>query len=344
MTRKNLIFIYPKRFTFIETEIKLLHNDFKLISLDQRWNSKWLLPFNLIYQFFFLLFNIFRADCILVSFAGYWSLLPAIFGKLFKKNLFIILHGTDCVKFFDINYGNLRSPITSFFIKHSLKLSKLLLPVSESLMFTKNTYYNEKSIELGVMHHFPDIQTPYKVVPNGLLLDDWNRIPGIERSPDSFVTVMNEKQIQRKGLDLIIEVAKLKPDCSFYCAGLDIKNKTIPKNIFFLGRLSPKELKRLYSRSQFYLQLSNFEGFGVAICEAMLCECIPIVSDVNFLPEIIGDSGFVLEKRNKKLLVELINDALNSDITSLEKNSRSRIVNNFSSDKRREMLNNILLD
>ena len=84
--------------------------------------------------------------------------------------------------------------------------------------------------------------------------------------------------------------------------------------------------------------MSNFEGFGVAICEAMLCECVPIVSDVNFLPEIIGNSGFVLRKRDKKMLIGLLEEAMSSKIEELSKLSKQRIKQEFSLKKRKEML------
>ena len=96
--------------------------------------------------------------------------------------------------------------------------------------------------------------------------------------------------------------------CTFYFVGTNrfYSQDNLPENIIFLGRLSPYDLNNYYNKTKFYLQLSNFEGFGVVICEAMLCECIPIVSNVNFLPEIIGNSGFILNKRNKTMLVDLI--------------------------------------
>ena len=70
----------------------------------------------------------------------------------------------------------------------------------------------------------------------------------------------------------------------------------------------------------------------------MLCECIPIVSNVNFLPQIIGKSGFVLKKRSNLLLTKIINLALNSDLEILMKKARKRIVSNFSSEIRKKRL------
>ncbi|MBT6699431.1 MAG: glycosyltransferase, partial [Flavobacteriales bacterium] len=109
-----------------------------------------------------------------------------------------------------------------------------------------------------------------------------------------------------------------------------------------LGRLTPSELRDLYSKTQFYLQLSNFEGFGVAICEAMLCYCVPIVSDVNFLPNIVGDTGFILRKREEIMLEKVIKNALNDNLQLLGKKAKNRIETQFPVSKRRDRLANVL--
>ena len=343
MSKKNLIFIYPKLYTFIQTEIKLLSDEFNLISINQNWERKILLPFNLIRQVIFLVINIRKVDTILISFGGYWSFFPALFSNLLGKKVAIVMHGTDCVSFPEIEYGNLRNPILSYVTKKSLHWASIILPVSESLVYTENNYYSSKTLKFGYNYHLSNIKTPYKVIHNGLNILDWVRDNEIIRSKTSFVTVLGEGKIKIKGVDLIIEVASRFPNSIFYLAGIEnVKGYNIPKNIICKGRLTPEELKVLFNQSQFYLQLSNTEGFGVALCEAMLCECIPLVSDVNFLPNIIGDSGFVLNKRNSDMLVDLINMALNSDIIHLEQKARKRIKDNFSVNKRKKMLLSVL--
>lgn len=343
MSKKNLIFIYPKLYTFIQTEIKLLSDEFNLISINQNWERKILLPFNLIRQVIFLVINIRKVDTILISFGGYWSFFPALFSDLLGKKVAIVMHGTDCVSFPEIEYGNLRNPILSFVTKKSLQWASIILPVSESLVYTENNYYSSKTLKFGYNYHLSNIKTPYKVIHNGLNILDWVRDNEIIRNKTSFVTVLGEGKIKIKGVDLIIEVASRFPDSIFYLAGIEnVKGYNIPKNIICKGRLTPEELKVLFNQSQFYLQLSNTEGFGVALCEAMLCECIPLVSDVNFLPTIVGDSGFVLKKRNSDMLVDLINMALNSDIIHLEQKARKRIKDNFPVNKRKKMLLSVL--
>ena len=345
MSKKNLIFIYPKLYTFIQTEIKLLSDEFNLISINQNWERKILLPFNLIRQVIFLVINIRKVDTILISFGGYWSFFPALFSNLLGKKVAIVMHGTDCVSFPEIEYGNLRNPILSFVTKKSLQWASIILPVSESLVYTENNYYSSKTLKFGYNYHLSNIKTPYKVIHNGLNILDWVRDNEIIRSKTSFVTVLGEGKIKIKGVDLIIEVASRFPNSIFYLAGIEnVKGYNIPKNIICKGRLTPEELKVLFNQSQFYLQLSNTEGFGVALCEAMLCECIPLVSDVNFLPTIVGDSGFVLKKRNSEMLFDLINLAINSKTVIFEGRARKRIKDNFSVNKRKRMLLSVLIN
>jgi glycosyltransferase involved in cell wall biosynthesis len=71
------------------------------------------------------------------------------------------------------------------------------------------------------------------------------------------------------------------------------------------GKIEYHKLVELYNRHEFYLQLSVAEGFPNTLCEAMLCGCIPIGSNVFSIPKIIGDTGFVLKHRNMDELKRL---------------------------------------
>lgn len=337
--KKKLLFIYPQLYTFVKTDLELLSDKFQIISFNQKWSSKYLLPFNLIVQFFYLLFNLVKVDTILISFGGYHSLLPALFGKIFNKKIFIIVHGTDCVSFPEINYGNLRNPIMRFFISNTYNLVDKILPVSKSLVYTKNTYYAKTPIEFGYSYHLKDITTPYKVIHNAVDHSFWCKDKNTLKDNTTFISVLSNGKEHIKGIDLLCEVTSSFPNCKFFLAGIDsIDSLEIPKNVICLGRLNPKQLREYYSKSRFYLQLSNTEGFGVSLCEAMLCECIPIVSSVNMLPEIVGDTGFILEARDSSMLSGLINDAISCNFDLLSKKARSKIKDNYYMQKRKSSL------
>ena len=54
-------------------------------------------------------------------------------------------------------------------------------------------------------------------------------------------------------------------------------------------------LRKYFSTSQFYIQASRLEGLPNALCEAMLCECIPIGNSVFGIPSAIGNTGMLFE-------------------------------------------------
>lgn len=340
MDEKKLIFVAPSKSSFIKNDIKILSEKYKVIENIYNWRIKSKTPFLMISQFFFLIKHGFSADTIVISFGGYWAFFPSLFGKVFQKKVLIIVHGTDCVAFEEIEYGVLRKPILKKFISASYKMADMLLPVSESLVKTENTYFSNKPVMLGYSHHIRNIKTPFTVIPNGISISDWNIELDNSRDENSFVTVLSPGQFVRKGGNLIFDIAEKFPQATFYFAGIDSPVGYEPSNnIHFLGCLSQIQLAKIYRQSGFYLQLSNFEGFGVALCEAMLCGCIPIGSNVNKIPEIIGDTGFILKKRDSELLKYLMSQAMGvANKEELRLKARKRIINNFSLEARKEKI------
>jgi glycosyltransferase involved in cell wall biosynthesis len=83
------------------------------------------------------------------------------------------------------------------------------------------------------------------------------------------------------------------------------------------------------------------EGFPSAPCEAMLCECIPIVSHVGAMPEIVGRSGFILNKKDVNELIALVNKALLADKLTLAKAARQQIIQHYSSPNRLRLIDTI---
>jgi|AntRauTorckE6833_2_1112554.scaffolds.fasta_scaffold10623_2 glycosyltransferase involved in cell wall biosynthesis len=338
--KEKIIFIAPSRSSFIVNDIKILSEKYEVIENIYNWKNKPMTPLLMIQQLFFLLRYGFSVDTIMISFGGYWAYFPSMFGAIFQKKVLIIVHGTDCAAFEEIQYGVLRKPILKKIISASFKMADMLLPVSESLVNTENTYFKDEPIKLGYNHHLKNIQTPHTVIPNGISISQWNINLDGAREKNSFITVLSPGQLRTKGINLILDIADKFPQATFYFAGIDNPfNYEVPSNTCFLGRLSQKKLENLYNQTEYYLQLSNFEGFGIALCEAMLCGCIPIGSNVNKIPEIIGDTGFILEKRDPELLITLLGEAM-SEKYKREKGekARKRIMDNFSLESRKQKI------
>lgn len=341
MTEKSkIIMVTPFQNSFIKKDFEILSSQYEVLEIKHPWHKKYFTPLLFIVQLLEILLKIHRAKAIVIEFGGYWAVLPSFFGKLFRIPVYIILHGADCAKLPSVNYGSLRKKLMSSACKTSYKFASLLLPVSESLMYTKNDY-NSQDIYQGVKHHLPKINTPFRVIHNGLDLDFWTPSKDIVKDSYRCIAVFSSSQFLLKGGDLILNLAKKFSNYNFYIAGMTAPTSynEIPSNLNFLGRISKKELRDEYRKAQFHFQLSMFEGFGLALCEAMLCECIPIGSSVNMIPEIIDDTGFILHKKDEHKLVSIVENALLlNNKKELGLKARKRIYENYSFEKRKQLL------
>lgn len=341
MGKPRLLMVIPAMHSFIQQDIDLLADSYSISINTYDWTKKTLAPFYLLAQAFTLLIQVPRTAVILVQFGGYWSLIPSLYGKIFKKKVYIVLHGTDCASIPALNYGSLRIPFLKWFCKKSYELATKLLPVSDSLIETTNKFIDwEKPLANGLKHHFPKLSTPIQVIPNGFEVDFWVPNEANRTEVITFLTVMSTAQFILKGGDLIVELAAEKPDFHFRFVGLDCPvGLHVPSNVSFLGRLGREQLKKEYQAANYYLQLSSYEGFGCSLCEAMLCGCIPIVSEVNALPQIVGVTGITVPFRrmsNLRLSVQIIHSL--SKGKNINLTSRERIKELFPLAKRRELL------
>lgn len=344
--KMKLLFIAPQLNGFIKNDLSLLEPRFDITTSVYNWYNKFLVPYNLAKQFFFLILFCRKFDRIMIHFGGYWSLLPVLFGKIVKIPTYVVLHGTDSASIPSIQYGSIRKFFPRMFCRWTYHHASILLPVSDSLIETENNYSNDSRSLQGIRNYFPDININYQVIHNGLDIDFWKPMES-KRKPHAFISVFTIHQFNLKGGDLIIEIARERKDLSFILVGISEKEanrriSNIPSNVHFKGIVNKKELRSLFSSCKMHLQLSLFEGFGLALCEAMLCECVPIGSSVNMIPEIIGESGFILKNKDKTQLLNIIDQRINYNLDKLGQMARKRIMNNYSNDIRKKNLLKIL--
>jgi len=330
---------YPVYISFVKNDESLLKNYFDVISFH--FNQKTLnLPVYFFKHFISLLRHIGSTQIYVSFFAGYSSFLPAIFAKLSNRPHLIILGGTDCVSFPEMDYGNFRKKFLGFCTRYSIKHASHLAPVDASLRYADYKYLPDGPRKQGYIVYCNNPETPFTVVNIGY---DYNRFYCKEaKVAKSFLTVgqMNKANFTRKGIDLIFYIAYLHADCTFTIVGDSpgMNYGTVPPNVTILPFVPYEELRSIYASHQFYLQLSVMEGFPSAPCEAMLCECVPIVSSVGALPQIVGDTGFVLEAKNPEKLELIVQAALKCNVNLLGKAARDRIIEKFPLETRNKLI------
>lgn len=331
--KENILIVYVFKSSFVKRDISILENEYTVFK-KQFNNNKLLLPLTLLKQFFQLL-GIRKYKVVVSQSSGYHSFLPVLFGKLFNVPVIIIAIGNESIKIPEINYGAQRKKVFAWIVNFSFKNASLILPVHKSLEISNYSYTPIKYKQQGIRAFNPNISTRIIEMVNGYDTEKWKNL-GLTRPTHSFLTVSAEIDTTRyfiKGIDLICEAAKLFPNYSFTIVGHLTIEKDFPSNITLINRLNQIELLKVYNQHSYYLQLSMSEGFPNALCEAMLCGCIPIGSKVAGIPDIIGENGIILNEKKTDEFTTILK-TLNNYNFEAEK-IRNQIVTNYPLNKRK---------
>ncbi|HYH99214.1 glycosyltransferase [Hyalangium sp.] len=117
-------------------------------------------------------------------------------------------------------------------------------------------------------------------------------------------------------LALHAELVRLRPQArllivggyepgSRYFKSLQRTAKTLP-GVHFLGRLSHSELVAAYRSAQVFVSMSEHEGFGVPLIEAMAAEVPVLAFGAAAVPETLGGAGIAFDRKHFSFLAELV--------------------------------------
>ncbi len=321
---KVLVVYYGNKTTFIQRDIDILskHFDVDEISIKKAKDV------------FTLAKKIKNSDIVFIWFAGKHAGISVFLAKLFRKKSIVVVGGYDAAKVPEINYGlwAVGSFWDKMLAKYALNTSDKVLVVDPSLKedIIKNAKVKGHNIEY---------------VPTGY---DYNFWKPQGKKEDMVITVSGVmwSNIKRKGLETFVRSAKYFPDIKFVLIGKHIDDsinylKSIaPSNVEFTGFVSTKKLLEYYQRAKVYCQLSRYEGLPNALCEAMLCECVPVGTKYCGIPRAIGSTGFYVKYGDVEDTVEGIKKALKCNTCG--KNARDRIINNFPKQLREHKIISIL--
>jgi glycosyltransferase involved in cell wall biosynthesis len=321
---KKIYFVHQGLMSFVKKDLETLEENYEVKTVNNFNRPLYKIPQNFL--------GVMWCDVVFCWFGSLRFFAPIILGKLLGKKIIIVTGGYDVVRLPEIHYGNMRGGFRSWLEKKLFKMADRVICISNSNM--KETMQNA-----GV---------PFEKIT---MIYHGFEIPNvIGREKDQIVITVGkvtEENLLRKGLRFFIDVAKFFPDIPFICVGsMDncIKEKLkdeIPSNVTLTGWVSAEELEDYFNRAKVYVQASMHEGFGCSVAEAMLHECIPVVSYCYALPEVVGDAGYLVKTGNLEDLREKIAMAL-TDSRDTRRRARTRIENQFSLEQRRNSLLNLM--
>lgn len=104
--------------------------------------------------------------------------------------------------------------------------------------------------------------------------------------------------------------------------------------IRYIGYVEKDEKQDIYKNASLFVYPSLYEGFGLPVLEAMACGVPVITSNRSSIPEVVGDSAYLVNPYNVDEIAEAMKNVLEDDGLSLKMVERQKErVNKFSWDK-----------
>ncbi len=296
------LFIYTADSTFVKNDEIILSRFSKIKkhryqqgkSLLRHLKSQWGMTI-------WLLKNIGSANVIYCWFADYHSFLPALLAKIFRKKFYIVLGGYDVTNIPELNYGSHKNALRSYCSKFTIRHATCNLAVSN--------YVRKMALELVPT---ANVATIY----NGIDTELTRHNTTGQKNKRLILTVGSADNLQRirlKGIDFYCSVAREMPDYRFIIIGIGENAKKhlmpVPKNVDIFEKLEFNELIKFYQTAKVYCQFSLVESFGMTIAEAMFYKCVPVGTAAGAIPELIGNTGYLVTGPTIKEAVEAIKKA-----------------------------------
>ena len=262
----------------------------------------------------------------------------------------VALGGFDAACLPGMRYGVFCSRWRAPLAAYVLRRASLLVPVAGALIRNQNDIgAAPPHTAQGVAAHVDDLETRAVAVPTGYDADAWPLGP--RQRPASVCAVAylaDWRTFKVKGGDLLFAAARLLPEVRFQIVGVEAgfmreltERGAPPSNVELCPPAKREALVRVYSAASVVAHLSRSEGLPNVLCEAMLCGCVPVVTDVGAMREVVAGVGIVVRSAAPETIASAIQAAL-GDAGVRREAARARIVESYSRERRRRELFGLL--
>lgn len=318
----KILYVYSRKNSFIAIDRDLL---------KERWSVReWYQP-GRVPNVPGLIPAVLRSDVVFAWFASWHSFVPITLAWLFRKPSVLVIGGFDTANMPDIGYGYQQGGFRKWASRWIMHRAKRLVT---------NSHYSREEIERNTGIPAARVTVIHHGVP-----DPFGELPEGPRERIALtVGFLLRTTLEHKGHRPFVDAAALLPDVKFVFVGrwvhddaIDALRARAPTNVVFTGFLPQAELNDYLRRTAVYVQASRHEGFGMAVAEAMLAGCIPVVTDTTAMPEVVGDAAVKISSPTADQIAEGIERALAMDEEARAR-VRGRILSEFPVESRRRQL------
>jgi glycosyltransferase involved in cell wall biosynthesis len=274
--------------------------------------------------------GVLRADLVFGWFASWHTFFPITLAWLLRKPSVMIIGGFDTANMPDIGYGYQQGGLRRWASRWIMRRATRLITHSR---------YSLSEIERNTP--IP----PERVTALHLGVPDPFGEAAVDRERMALtVGAIDRTTLVQKGQLPFVEAARELPDVRFVFAGKWLDDAVVeglraaaPDNVELTGWLSDADLHDRFRAATVYVQASRHEGFGLAVAEAMLAGCVPVVMDVTAMPEVVGDAGVLISSQRPEAVAEGVRRALELG-PEAGRRARERILSEFPMERRRDGL------
>lgn len=317
--RPRILFVHSRSASFVAIDREILAERYEIEDLQQPGRVPNLLR---------VVPAVLRADLVFGWFASWHTFLPITLAWLLRKPSVQIVGGFDTASMPEIGFGyqqgGLRRRASRWIMRRATRL-------------VTNSEYSRSEIAANTPVSANEVTVVHHGVP-----DRFGELD-LERPRERIaltVGPVDEGTLVQKGHQPFVEAARHLPDVRFVFVGkpldgaIDRLRALAGDNVEFAGWVADDELERIYARASVYVQPSRHEGFGLAVAEAMLAGCIPVVMDVTAMPEVVGDAGVLISSQDSDAVADGIRRALALGPAGHAR-ARRRILDEFPLEARR---------
>jgi glycosyltransferase involved in cell wall biosynthesis len=271
--------------------------------------------------------GVLRADLVFGWFASWHTFFPITLAWLLRKPSVLVVGGFDTANMPDIGYGHQRGGFRRWASRWIMRRAGRLITHSN---------YSLSEIERNTPIPRGRVTVVHLGVP-----DPFGESPVDKQREALTVGAVNRNTLVQKGQLAFVRAAAEVPDVTFVFAGrwlddaIDTLRAAAPANVEFTGWLPDADLQARFRRAAVYVQASRHEGFGLAVAEAMLARCVPVVMNATAMPEVVGETGVLIESQRPEEVAAGVRRALELGPDAGGR-ARRRILGHFPLERRRE--------
>ncbi len=322
----RILYVHSRKASFVAIDRAIL---------AERWEVEDLYQPGRVPNVFEIVPAVLRADLVFGWFASWHTFVPITLAWLLRKPSVQIVGGFDTANMPDIGYGYQQGGLRRWASRWIMKRAGRLVT---------NSHYSRSEIAANTPIPPERVTVVHHGVPDPFGPLDERR----EREPLALtVGHLVKTTLMQKGHRPFVEAARHLPDVRFVFVGkwhddaIEELRALAHENVEFTGWLSDEELESLYRRAAVYVQASRHEGFGLAVAEAMLAGCVPVVMDVTAMPEVVDGAGILISSQSPEAVAAGVREALALG-PEAPGAARERILTEFPPEIRREGIQRVV--